>query len=522
MIHLAKHPAKKPQHSVPSKICSLETLKKRIHCEKAKGKTTVLCHGVFDLLHIGHIKHLEAAKELGQVLIVTVTPDHFVDKGPHRPAFTSTLRAEALASLSCVDYVAVNRWPSAVETLRMLKPNLYVKGASDDRGQRDHSNAIKLEEAEARSIGAKMVYTEEPIYSSSALISRYLDVLTPEAKRFLEHFRHRYSSEDIVKFLKSVRDLRVLLVGETIIDEYQFCSVMAKANKEPILAARYDRTEKYPGGILAVGNHVSNFCDRVDLLSMLGGRDTQETFVRSTVNPSVNQKYLLKSDSPTIVKRRFLEESLAIKLFEVYVMKNEELQSTDEKSFSLALEEKLPYFDLVIVSDYGHGLITEGVKKILCERAKFLAVNTQSNAGNRGFNMITKYPRADFVSIAEPEVRLAMHDSRRAIADLTKELAEQVDCRRFVVTRGKHGCLCYDAEENKTWDIPAFSVNVVDRIGAGDAVLSIAAPCVAKDVPLDAAGFICNVVGAEACATMGNSNSINPTSLFRHITSLMK
>ena len=110
------------------KIKTLTELAAILERERSAGKSIVNCHGVIDLLHVGHIRHLEAARKLGDVLVVTVTPDRWVNKGPHRPAFTEQLRAEALASLECVDYVALNEWPTAVETIRLLRPDFYVKG----------------------------------------------------------------------------------------------------------------------------------------------------------------------------------------------------------------------------------------------------------------------------------------------------------------------------------------------------------------------------------------------------------
>src|SRR5712671_2772276 len=130
-----------------NKIKRIEDLALTLSALQAQGRKIVHCHGVFDLLHIGHIKHLEAARQLGDALVVTLTPDRFVNKGPHRPPFPERLRAEALASLVCVDYVAINEWPTAVETIELLKPNLFVKGIVREVGQRDHSDAIEKEEA---------------------------------------------------------------------------------------------------------------------------------------------------------------------------------------------------------------------------------------------------------------------------------------------------------------------------------------------------------------------------------------
>src|SRR5216117_2099235 len=210
------------------KIRRLEDLARALASLREHGKKIVHCHGVFDLLHIGHIKHLEAARKLGDLLVVTLTPDRYVNKGPHRPAFPERLRAEALASLACVSFVAINEWPTAVETIHRLRPDFYVKGA-----------------------GGKLVLTDEETFSASTLINRFMDVFTPETRTFLEQFRARHTPEDIVGYLQAIRKLKVLIVGETIVDEYQFCSVMGKSGKEPVRAALHNRTEQYAGGVLA-------------------------------------------------------------------------------------------------------------------------------------------------------------------------------------------------------------------------------------------------------------------------------
>src|ERR1041385_2884329 len=137
------------------KIKRLEDLARTLASLRGHGKKIVHCHGVFDLLHIGHIKHLEAARKLGDALVVTLTPDRFVNKGPHRPAFPERLRAEALASLACVDFVSINEWPTAVETIQRLRPDFYVKGIVREGGKRDHTDAIQQEEDAVKSGGGQ-------------------------------------------------------------------------------------------------------------------------------------------------------------------------------------------------------------------------------------------------------------------------------------------------------------------------------------------------------------------------------
>lgn len=503
------------------KIFRVQELGPALEPHRAAGKTIVHCHGVFDLLHIGHIKHLEAAKQLGDVLVVTTTPDRFVNKGPHRPAFPEKLRAEALASLACVDFVAINEWPTAVETIKIVRPSLYVKGMVREEGKRDHTNAISDEEQAVLNCGGKLHLTDEETFSASTLINRFMDVFSPKTKDFLERFRGAHPPEEVIGHLQAIRKQKVLVIGETIIDEYQFCGVLGKSSKEPVLAALHHRTEQYAGGVLAIANHVSNFCDEVGLLSALGTENSREDFVLAKLNKNVRPHFLHLPDAPTIVKRRFLEEHLSAKLFEVYEMRNERLTPALEEQFLKKLDELLPQYDVVVVGDYGHGLLTERAVHLICARAKFLAVNVQVNAGNRGFNLISKYPRADFVSLGEPEVRLDARKMTDDLAAITRTAAARVGSQYFLVTRGSSGCYCCDKSQSIA-EVPAFAIRVVDRVGAGDAVFAVTAPCAALGIPAETLGFIANVVGAEACMIMGHRSFIDPTSLFRHFTSLMK
>lgn len=155
------------------KVTGLEDLAARVREEKSSGKKVVHCHGCFDLVHPGHIKYLQAASKMGDVLVVTLTPDIYVDKGPGRPVFDETLRAESIASIECVDYVAVNKWPTAEETLRLLRPDIYVKGQEFERLE-DKTGKIQREHAVIVEIGAELRFTHEIVFSSTNLIKEHL------------------------------------------------------------------------------------------------------------------------------------------------------------------------------------------------------------------------------------------------------------------------------------------------------------------------------------------------------------
>jgi len=154
------------------KILKLQELAEKLEELKGQGKKIVHCHGCFDLMHPGHIKHFQAAKNMGDLLVVTLTPDKYIDKGPERPVFNENLRAESIAALECVDYVAVNKWPTAEQTLRLLKPNYYVKG-QEFENMEDKTGKIQKEYDVVEEIRAEMRFTHEIVYSSTELLNKY-------------------------------------------------------------------------------------------------------------------------------------------------------------------------------------------------------------------------------------------------------------------------------------------------------------------------------------------------------------
>ena len=509
-------------HSRHSKVMELSDLATVIETDHKNGKRIIHCHGVFDLLHIGHIRHFNQAKEMGDILVVTITTDVHVNKGPNRPAFSEELRAEAIAAMNCVDYVAINRSPTAVEAINLLKPSYYVKGSDYKNAEDDMSGGIILEENAVKSVGGQIVFTDDITFSSSQLINQHMPAFPKEVSEYLTDISSRRSSDEILKYLENARSMKVLVIGETIIDQYVYCQTMGKSGKEPILAARQTGKENFVGGIVAVANHVAAFCDDVSMLTFLGGADSQEDFIRDNLAANITPEFLyMDGDSPTIVKRRFIESYPFQKLFELYLMDNDENRPEEESRFEAKLNELLPHYDAVLVVDYGHGMLGPQAVQLLCKKSKFLAINTQLNAGNMGFNTVSKYPTADFICVSETEIRLEARSRRKDLKEIVLDVSYRLSCDHILVTQGTQGCLCYSKNDGFL-QVPAVATRVVDRIGAGDAVFSVASLCASQGAPSEITGFIGSVAGAEAVATIANRDPIQRVPFFRNIETMLK
>lgn len=484
-------------------------------------KKIILCHGVFDLLHIGHIKYFEEAKAQGDILVVTVTPDRFVNKGPDRPHFTEQLRLEAIAALEVVDYVALNLWPTAVETLHLLKPDIYAKGPDYQDQTTDLTGKIKDEEEAIRSVGGKLYITNGQVFSSSCLLNKTLSGYTDEQLEYFRTFALEYPAEEIISWLKKLKNLRVLVIGETIIDRYSYCQPIGMVTKDPIIAVKYLHEEWFAGGIIAVANHGAGFYHTVDLITALGERDSHEQFVHTHLKDEVNPHFIYKKDSPTIIKQRFVDAYLNQKLFEVHTINDEtvSMNQTDEmiQEFSSLISD----IDLILIVDFGHGMISSPFIEIIVSSGLYTAVNTQTNAGNRGFNVISRYSKVNYISLNIIELNLEERTNPGDIKSKILNVADRISANKVLITEGKYGTILYDQNDGFI-RTPAFAGKVIDRIGAGDAIISITAGLAYLNAPSDIIGFVANAVASMAVSTVGHRTSIEPVGLFKYITTLLK
>ena len=166
--------------AIESKILDLQDLARECQRFRQQGKRVVQCHGCFDFLHVGHVRHLEAAAALGDVLVVTVTADEHVAKGPSRPLYTLSLRMEFLAALEIVDYVAASQFASAVEVIRIIQPSIFAKG-SDYRTSSELDPRLAAEARAAAAGGGQLVFTDDPVTFSSTKIIQSLTTIVEGA-----------------------------------------------------------------------------------------------------------------------------------------------------------------------------------------------------------------------------------------------------------------------------------------------------------------------------------------------------
>ena len=270
-----------------------------------------------------------------------------------------------------------------------------------------------------------------------------------------------------------------------------------------------------------MANHLGDFCAEITCLTYLGENKEHEDLIKNSMAKNVTLETIYKKNSPTIVKTRFLDEYLKQKLFEEYEINDDYLEKNQQTELIDKMDKLLKNHDLVIVADYGHGLLDEKVIEHIALNAKYLAVNTQANAGNNGFNFISKYKKADYVVVASRELQLNYRQKHLSVSEQLNRLVSDHDYDCAMITNGKDGAYVSQKFE-PICNVPAFATSIIDRVGAGDAVLAISSLYAYHRAPADLIGFIGNVAGAEAVNIMGNKTGINKVGFMKHIACLLK
>lgn len=487
-------------------------------------KRIILCHGVFDLIHPGHIRHFQEAKSLGDVLVVSVTAAQYVRKGPGRPYFNDELRMESLAAIECIDYVLLSEGYTVDDIMEAVRPDFYVKGQEYKRAEDDITGKITEEVELVRKYGGDVYYTGGDVFSSTKLINQAFPVFSKEVKEYLDELKGKWTAEEVKRLVDSMQPLRILVVGDIIIDDYIYCKVQGLMSKNNGYSAKFIREEKYLGGSIAIARHLSAFSDYVTLMSVMGQEAEFEEIINEECGENISLDLIRAPEISTIVKKRYVEpDDRRKELNKIFVINNlpEKMMLREEILFRFKekLKAEVSKFDAVFLCDFGHGLIDSEAMDIIQNNAQKLILNCQTNSSNYGLNLITKYEKADYFSLDEKELRLAFSDYQKTEEELLLELAKRLNAKGWL-TRGSKGAV--SVEGDKLTDCPAFVLDVLDTIGAGDAFFSLAGLAAAAGAPMEVSTFLGCTAGALATNIVGNKYSIDKVNMLKFAVTLLK
>ncbi len=501
-----------------NKIVTSDSIVELVDKLHQQGKRIGMCHGVFDLLHPGHFAHFKSAKSRVDVLFVSVTGDHYVNKGPGRPLFSELVRTQTISALEYVDYVIISENETAVESIDLIKPHVYFKGSDYANTKDDVTGMIEVEISQVKRYGGEIEFTNEITSSSTTLINNFFSLHSEELNKWLKSFRNRFSTQDVNKYLDLVEATRVSVFGEIIIDRYTNCEPLAKSSKDPILAFQIRETNTFLGGILAIGDNVRSWTKNVSLVSSLPETVREDQIILTQQISRIQSLHTVKTKKPLIIKHRYVDEGSQARIFETYDFDQSEFIQEEHSLYRL-IERSSAMSDICIIADYGHGLISKSLARKIGSIDNFIAINTQANAGNRGYNTITKYPRADFISLNGGELQLELRDRNPNYEAIVPQYMKKMNSKYAVLTLGAKGMMVFSKDHFAS--IPALGSRVVDKVGAGDSVLAIGSILAKHSAPSEIIGLISSIVAAHEIGQLGHRTSLRVADIKKAVKGLL-
>ena len=456
-----------------NKIDSIKNLSKKIQNLRKKGLKVGLSHGLFDLLHPGHISHLNEAKKYCDVLVVSTTADNFLRKNLNGPYFKETHRKIFLSNLSVVDFVCSVSETSAIKALKGLSPNIYFKGEEYLEG--DNVGNFEKERKFCNLNNIKIKYVGQKIFSSSKILfDKYFNRSDKDFESFIE--KTKINQINLNNVLKKTSNLKILLLGEIIFDKYTYLSINGVSSKASALSTTITKSKNMAGGILLSSNFLKQFSKNIDVVSIIN-KDIRKN--KSLNNLIKDKRKIIFSESfPIILKERFIQTEKntlsSKKILTLNHFENNLISKKDENKVFKFLKSNLKKYDLVIVQDFGHGLINKKIANFLSDNSKFLSLNVQSNSTNFGFNIINqKFKKADLFVIDENEIKLFAKERNINFVKSLEDLKNKLNSKYAFLTRGETYSLL-NSKKNKTIKLKALKDEIVDSVGAGDIFHSMA------------------------------------------------
>ena len=496
-------------------------IKKLVQKLKKNKKKLGLCHGVFDVLHYGHVKHFEAAKKKCDILFVSVTEDKFIKKGINRPIHSHDERLHFLKKLNMIDYVFIAEGDSGVKSINLIKPDIYFKGNDYKDNQLDKTKKIFLEIDALKNNKGKIVYTNEKHMSSSEIINKLQLDLNNKQIDFLKNVKKKINYRGLEKSLNKIKHDNVMVVGDLIIDEYIFGNVKGKSGKEPHMVFSKKFEEMHIGGSSIIANHISEFVKKVTLISDFGNETKIKSLLNKTLKKNISHvKLNINRSQKSCIKTRFIDIVSKYKLFGSYLLPN-----LDVKNFHSLLNKKLIKYisknDIVIVADYSNDFFDLNSLKKIKKSKKFISGMAQKNSNNSVFHTINHLKNFDLLCINEGELRSELKDKKSNIESIAKKFIKKNNLKYFVVTRGIDGSFLFDAKLNK-YHCPAFNSKPIDKVGAGDSMLAILSVLLKHKIDPSVSLLIASIVLSIVVNNIGNKYSINKIELEKSLEYLLK
>jgi len=484
------------------KIKTPEQLREAIGPRPRK-KKVIMCHGTFDVVHPGHVRHLLYAKTKADILVASLTADEHIKKGNMRPYVPEDLRAINLAALEMVDYVVIDRDATPLRNLGIIQPDYFAKGYEYTAGQVHPKTQEEINVLE--SYGGQVIFTPgDIVYSSSALIELAPPSIAVEKLMVLMQGEN-VTFKDLREALDKMQGVHAHVVGDTIVDSYTYTSMIGGMTKTPTISVRFEKKTDYVGGAGVVAKHLKAAGAEVTFSTVLGN-DAYRSFVLDDLNTfGVHCLPIIDETRPTTNKNAIVSEGY--RLLKVDTLDNRSI--SDRVVGQLQKQMRDTRTDAVVFSDFRHGMFNRGTIPQLISAIPQGAFRVADSQVASRWGNILEFEGFDLITPNEREARFALGDQDSVVRPLALELHRRSKCNTLILKCGDRGIITYRSNSptdmRAFFTIESFADRVVDAVGAGDALLAYAtlAQVVTKNDVI--ASILGNMAAGIECEHDGNA-----------------
>jgi rfaE bifunctional protein kinase chain/domain len=487
---------------------------------RPRGRKVIMCHGTFDVVHPGHIRHLMYAKSKADILVASLTADRHIAKANFRPYVPEDLRALNLAALEIVDYVVVDPNATPIENLKRIQPDYFAKGY--EYGSSGALHPKTQEEVNAlESYGGEIILTPgDVVYSSSAIIEAAPPNIAVE-KLMMMMDGEGIGFSDLYDALTKLEGLRVHVIGDTIVDSLSRCSMIGGMTKTPTMSVRMEEKVDYVGGAGIVAKHLRAGGAQVTFSTVLGNDAYKDFVLKDLTEGGVDVRAIIDPTRPTTNKNAIVTGGY--RLIKIDTLDNRSI--SDKILAQLRQQISETRADVVVFSDFRHGIFNRNTIPLLIEAIPPDVLRVADSQVASRWGNILEFQDFDLITPNEREARFALGDQDSVVRPLATELHRQARCRTLILKLGDRGILTYrtkpEGDPRTVVAVDSFAGNVVDAVGAGDALLAYASLALCATGNEVIAAILGNIAAGIECEIDGNE-PVTPDAVRAKIAKLEK
>lgn len=467
----------------------------RIRATIDQGQNIVFVSGNFNVVHPGHLRLFKFAAEIGDCLVVGVLPDS--SSGVTVPA---EMRLEGLQANVHIDHaMLLDR--SVTEVIAELRPEIVVKG-------KEFESRENPEQAAVAAYGGKLIFASGEVRFSSLQLLRneYLQTkLSTIIKSSDMPARRGFTMEDLKPVLAGFAGVRVLVVGDLIVDTYIDCEALGMSQEEPTIVLSPIEQRTFVGGAGIVSLHARGLGAEVDFVTVVGD-DTLSSFSRDNFDRYGVRSDLIADDTrPTTHKTRY--RAAGKSLLRVNDLRQHAIDPAVAARFLASVDARLPRTDLLLFSDFNYGCLPQPLVNAIVERAAARGVMMMADSqASSQLADISRYRGMTLITPTEREARLATQDFESGLIAVAEQLKTVSGAKHLFVTLGAEGLLIYGDDEGvtRTDRLPAFNTAPRDVAGAGDSLFTTASLALYCGVDVWRSAYLGSLAAACQTSRVGN------------------